>query len=192
MKSETTNKWKARTKQDLMIEVWEYLDCETVGAKELIAIAEVVRERFGEGAEESPVAVARLLTDEGAELRHAEVLDLYVQWLMRDTHDAMFRNVLKFADFKQAENSLKTLELLRQKFLKEKDNKGLRLVVETAQKGKRRAEMISRNQKVDAQKRSEKAEIAEWFTIWLKQPDLFHSWLAVRKRSQDFKNKFEN
>jgi len=192
VKSETTNKWKARTKQDLMIEVWEYLDCETVGAKELIAIAEVVRERFGEGAEESPVAVARLLTDEGAELRHAEVLDLYVQWLMRDTHDAMFRNVLKFADFKQAENSLKTLELLRQKFLKEKDNKGLRLVVETAQKGKRRAEMISRNQKVDAQKRSEKAEIAEWFTIWLKQPDLFHSWLAVRKRSQDFKNKFEN
>ncbi len=184
--------WKARTKQDLMIEVWEYLDCETVGAKELVAIAETVKERFGEGAEESPVAIARLLADEGAELRHAEVLDLYVQWLTRDTYDAMFRNVLKFGDFKQAETSLKTLELLRQKFLKEKDKKGLLRVVETAQKGKRRAEMISRNQKVDESKRAEKSEIAEWFTIWLKQPELFNSWLTVRKRSQDFKNRFES
>lgn len=186
----TETKWKARTKQDLMIEVWEALDCETVGAKELIAIDEEVKKRFGEGAIESPVAIARLLADEGAELRHAEILDLNVKWLTRDSYDAMFRNVLKFADFKHAENSIKTLETLRQKFVSENDKKGLLLVIETAKKGKRRAEMISRNQKVDEQKRAEKAEIAEWFTIWLKQPDLFQNWLAVRKRSKDFKERF--
>lgn len=183
-------KWKARTKQDLMIEVWEALDCENVGAKELIAIDEEVKKRFGEGAIESPVSIARLLADEGAELRHAEILDLNVKWLTRDSYDAMFRNVLKFADFKQAENSIKTLETLRQKFVSEDDKKGLLLVIETAKKGKRRAEMISRNQKVDEKKRKEKAEIAEWFTIWLKQPDLFFNWLQVRKRSNDFKEKF--
>lgn len=173
-----------------MIEVWEALDCETVGAKELIAIDEEVRKRFGEGAIESPVAIARLLADEGAELRHAEILDLNVKWLTRDSYDAIFRNVLKFADFKQAENTLKTLESLRKKFLAENDKKGLLRVVETAKKGKRRAEMISRNQKVDEQKRAEKTEIAEWFTIWLRQPEIFASWLGIRKRSKDFKEKF--
>lgn len=185
-------KWKARTKQELMIEVWEYLDCENVGAKELIAINEEVKKRFGDGAVESPVAIARLLADEGAELRHAEILDLNVQWLTRDSYDAMFRNVLKFTDFKQAENTIKTLETFRQKFVADKDKKGLLRVIETAKKGKRRAEMISRNQKVEEKKRAEKAEIAEWFTIWLKQPDLFFNWLQVRKRSKDFKMKFES
>lgn len=173
-----------------MIEVWESLDCESVGAKELIAINEEVKKRFGEGAVESPVAIARLLADEGAELRHAEVLDLNVQWLTRDPNDALFRNVLKFADFKQAENSIKTLDSLRKKFLSDNDKKGLLRVIETAKKGKQRAEMISRKLNVDEQKRAEKKEIAEWFTIWLKQPDLFQNWLAVRKRSKDFKENF--
>ncbi|HVG28630.1 MAG TPA: hypothetical protein VM864_02820, partial [Pyrinomonadaceae bacterium] len=63
--------WRARTKRELMIEVWEHLDCETVGAEELEKIVAAVRERFDGGAVESPAAVARLLADEGAELRHA-------------------------------------------------------------------------------------------------------------------------
>jgi hypothetical protein len=72
--SMSERKWKSRTKRDLMIEVWEALDCESVGAIELEAIAQAVREKFGEGAVESHASVARLLADEGAELRHAEVL----------------------------------------------------------------------------------------------------------------------
>ncbi len=51
--------WQSRTKHDLMIEVWEHLDCETVGASELEAIAVAVRERFGEGAQESPASFLR-------------------------------------------------------------------------------------------------------------------------------------
>ena len=80
----TEQEWKARTKRDLIIEVWERLDCETVGARELEAIAEAVRGRFGEGAEESPAIVARLLADEGAELRHAEVLEADARWRAAD------------------------------------------------------------------------------------------------------------
>jgi len=45
---------KSRTKNDLMIEVWEALDCENIGAKEIIAIENAVRERFGEAAVDSP------------------------------------------------------------------------------------------------------------------------------------------
>ncbi len=183
--------WKARTKRDLMIEVWEHLDCESVGAKELEAIAAAVREQFGDGAVESPASVARLLADEGAELRHAEVLELDVRWRSNDPYEAMFRNVLKFSDFEQAAASLKRLENLRRQFARTKDKQGLRRVSETVLKGKKRAEMIARNSKVDKRKRAEKSEIAEWFTVWLRQPEIFEDWLHLRRRSTDFRERFD-
>jgi len=189
-RSENSAVWKARTKRDLMIEVWEHLDCESVGAKELEQIVAAVRERFGAGAVDSPASIARLLADEGAELRHAEVLELDVRERSLDPYDAMFRNVLKFSTFEQAANSIKQLDNLRKKFAREKDQAGLRRVQETALKGKQRAAMIARNRNVDERKRAEKAEIVEWFTVWLQSPELFSSWLELRQRAADFREKF--
>jgi len=185
------HRWKARTKRDLMIEVWEHLDCESVGAAELEEIAQVVRERFGPGAVESPAAMARLLADEGAELRHAEILELDTRH-RADPYEAMFRNVLKFSDFAQAASSIKRLENLRQQFVRRKDKEGLRRVHETALKGKQRAQMIAHNRNVDEKKRAEKAEIAEWFAVWLRQPEIFDDWLDLRQRSMDFRERFMN
>jgi hypothetical protein len=102
----------------------------------------------------------------------------------------MFRNVLKFADFKQAAGSLRNLENLRKKFVRDSDRKGLRRVRETALKGKQRAQMIAGNKNVDAKKRAEKAEIAEWFTIWLQQPEIFETWVELRRQSKEFREKF--
>jgi hypothetical protein len=182
--------WQARTKRELMIEVWEHLDCESVGAAELEEIERAVRERFGEGALDTPATVARLLADEGAELRHAEVLELDVRQRATDPYEAMFRNILKFSDFKQAASSIRNLDNLRRKFTRAKDQTGLRRVQETALRGKHRAQMISRNPKVDERKRAEKMEIAEWFTVWLQAPELFADWLELRQRSKDFRARF--
>lgn len=190
MKKNDEEKWKARTKRDLMIEVWEHLDCESVGARELEQIAAAVSERFGAGALESPAVIARILADEGAELRHAEVLELDVRERSLDPYDAMFRNVLKFSTFEQAANSIKQLDNLRKKFAREKDRAGLHKVRETALKGKQRAEMIARNGNVAERKRAEKAEIAEWFTVWLQAPEIFTGWLELRQRAPDFREKF--
>ena len=184
------HEWKSRTKRDLMIEVWEKLDCETVGAKELEAIEEALRGRFGEGALESPASIARMLADEGAELRHAEVLEIDARWRAEDPYEVMFRNVLKFSDFTQAANSIKRLDNLRKQFERKKDQTGLRRVRETVLKGKKRAEMIARNPKVDERKRAEKAEIAQWFTVWLQAPEIFEDWLHLRQRSTDFRKGF--
>jgi hypothetical protein len=183
-------KWKARTKQDLMIEVWEHLDCESVGAKELEAIIGAVRDRYGEGAVESPASVARLLADEGAELRHAEVLEMDARWRAADPYEAMFRNVLKFSDFTEAANSIKRLDNLRKQFQRKGDREGIRRVHETVLKGKKRAQMIAGRESVNEKKRAEKAEIAEWFAVWLRQPDIFEDWLVLRRRSKDFRERF--
>ncbi|HEX8294343.1 MAG TPA: hypothetical protein VF570_21485 [Pyrinomonadaceae bacterium] len=182
--------WQARTKRELMIEVWEHLDCESVGAKELEAVREAVRERFGEGAVESPTRVARVLADEGAELRHAEVLEMDALWRTQDPYDAVFRNVLKFSTFEEAAASIRRLDNLRKQFRRKGDKAGLRRVQETVLKGKQRAQMIARNQSVSERKRAEKAEMAEWFTVWLNQPEIFEDWLALRLTSKDFRARF--
>ena len=182
--------YNSRTKTDLIIEVWEKLDCESVGAKEISAIEDAVRENLGNGAVESPMIIARLLADEGAELRHAEIMELDVERRLESPYAAMFRNILKFSDFKQALVSIRRLENLRKKFASENDREGLRQARETAIKGKRRAQMISKNEKVAPEKRAEKQEIAEWFTIWLQNPEVFESWVALRQKSPDFNKNF--
>jgi len=183
--------FKSRTKTDLIIEIWEKLDCESVGATEIEAIELVVRDKYGFSAVESPMIIARLLADEGAELRHAEIMELDVARRTESPYDAMFRNILKFSDFKQTLVSIRQLENLRQKFIAENDREGLRLMREIALKGKNRALMISKNEKVAAEKRHEKQEIAEWFTIWLQNPEVFENWITLRQKSPDFIERFE-
>lgn len=182
--------WNARTKNDLIIEVWEKLDCESIGREEIEAIETAVGDKLGASAVESPMIIARLLADEGAELRHAEILELDVQRRTESPYDAMFRNVLKFSDFRETLVSLRRLENLRKKFTHEKDREGLRLMREIAIKGKNRASMISKNPKVATEKRDEKSEIAEWFRIWLQTPEVFENWVALRQNSPDFKKRF--
>lgn len=184
------HKWKARTKHELMIEVWEALDCESVGAAELQAIEEAVRERFGDGAVESPASVARLLADEGAELRHPEVLELDVLQRLSDPYQEIFRGVLRLGDFDQAADSITKLEDLRKMFASKRDQTGLRRMREMALKGKRRAQVIAGNLSVDEEKRAEKAEIAEWFAIWLQQPEIFEAWLELRRGTKEFRERF--
>lgn len=182
--------WQSRTKNDLIVEVWEKLDCESIGRLEIEAIETAVGDKFGASAVESPMIIARLLADEGAELRHAEILELDVQRRTESPYDSMFRNILKFSDFKEAITSLRRLENLRRKFIAGKDREGLRLMREVAIKGKNRAQMISKNPKVAPEKRDEKSEIAEWFRIWLQTPEIFENWIALRQISADFKNRF--
>ena len=184
--------WNARTKIDLIIEVWEKLDCESIGAKEIEAVEMVVREKYGASAVESPMIIARLLADEGAELRHAEIMELDVERRLESPYAAMFRNILKFSDFKQTLVSIRQLENLRRKFLSENDREGLRLVRETALKGKSRAQMIAKNERVEEKKREEKREIVEWFTIWLQSPEVFENWINLRRNSPDFLKRFGN
>lgn len=61
---------------------------------------------------------------------------------------------------------------------------------DTVLKGRQRAQMIARNASVNERKREEKAEIAEWFAVWLRQPEIFEDWLVLRRRSPDFRERF--
>jgi hypothetical protein len=182
--------WESRTKTDLIIEVWEKLDCESVGAVEIEAIEIAVEERFGRGAVDSPMVIARLLADEGAELRHSEIMELYVKRHARSPYDAMFFNIMKLADLGQAHGTIRNLENLRKKLAGEKDKEGLRLLREKALKGKSRTLEISADPRLENTARLENAEIAEWLTIWLQSPEIFENWVTLRQNASDFIEKF--
>lgn len=182
--------WQSRSKEDLIIEVWEKLDCESVGAAEIAAIEEVLLDRFGKSAVDSPMVLARRLADEGAELRHSEIMQLYVERRSDQPYEAAFRNILDISDFKSLLNSIRNLENLRHKFSADGDKEGLRLVREKALEGREKALSLAESKKADAAERARNAETVEWLTLWLKSPGTFEIWVKLRQASADFQKKF--
>lgn len=101
-----------------------------------------------------------------------------------------FEGVLKFDTLVAAEETITTLDRLYRQFVSEKDPQGAAYCKQIARLGKQRAYAISKNARVSMEKRSEKEEIAQWFTVWLQTPDLFFDWLHLRKQSEEFIRKF--
>jgi hypothetical protein len=181
--------WKARNKTELMIEVWEKLDCETVGAVEIESIETVVADVYGKAAVESPMRIARLLADEGAELRHSELMELYVRRASVRPHAAAFENLFDTSGLEAALASIRRMENLRRKFESESDTDGLHMLRKRAIAEKDRVRELARRAK-DPAAWAVSAEIAEWFTLWLQAPELFDNWFTLRRRSADFVSKF--
>ena len=182
--------WQARTKIDLIIEVWEKLDCENVGAAEIEAIETVVREQYGDAAVDSPMVIARLLADEGADLRHAEIMTLYVDRALDRPYDAVFRNLVNIDSLRSAETTIRRLEDLRRKYRNENDKKAVTHVLESAKHAKELAAAIAGREGIDPAVRHTNAEIVQWFIIWLQTPEVFDDWLALRKRAPEFIERF--
>jgi hypothetical protein len=103
-------------------------------------------------------------------------------------YEEEFTDLLHFSTLEEAEMCLVRLDELLRKFLHEKEHTAAERVREVARLGRRRAEMIARNHKVDERKRAEKEEVAHWFAVWLETPDAFFDWLEVRKQSPGFQS----
>jgi hypothetical protein len=177
--------WVSRNKTDLIIEVWEKLDCDSVGASEIEAIETAVGGRFGKAAVDSPMITARLLADEGAVLRHSEIMELYVLRRGDRPYDAALRDVLDISSLKKALRSIKDLENLRRKFAKENEREGQRLVREKALNAKKQAQKTAGKNVSPAEKQIAK-EAAHWLTLWLQSPELFENWVKLRQESKEF------
>ena len=182
--------WKSRNKTELIIEIWEKLDCESVGAAEIEAIETAVEAVFGKAAIDSPMKIARLLADEGAELRHSEIMELYVKRASDRPHEAAFANLIDTKDLRSALNSIRQMENLRRKFEAQGDRDGLRLLRKNVIAEKESKLALKKKAGTAEDKRSEAGEIAEWLTLWLQSPELFETWIKMRRNSRDFVSRF--
>ena len=145
----------------------------------------------------SPASVARVLADEGAELRHPEIIEADVRW----RESLINRRMDKFAavepfssgarlNIQDAGVLISKMEMLRQEFEREDDDKGLYELRALAAAARQGAEAMGKSRKLDEKVRVEQSEIAEWLKVWLQTPTLFENWLELRKRSVEFRRKF--
>jgi hypothetical protein len=140
--------------------------------------------QMGEPGKTAPEYIVTVLKEAGLRVVASTRSDY------EDRYEEEFADLLHFSNLEEAEMSLVRLDELLRKFITEGENGEAERVREVARLGRRRAEMIAHNHKVEDAKREEKAEIARWFAIWLETPDAFFDWLEVRKKSPEFQQKF--
>lgn len=181
-------RWKSRTRHELIIEVWEALDCESVGARELLAIQDALRETLGEGAVVSPASIARVVVDEGAVLRHPEVLNCDVKWRARASRPL---EEFDFSTLEAAATSLRKIDELHGEAETDPNDQRVKRLRELVMQAGKEARLIARSTIVPEQERAAAKEISEWIRIWLQQPALFDDWLSLRQRSPEYLRKFQ-
>src|SRR5258706_15051025 len=120
------------TKRDVIVATWVALNRPSVGAKELRAVQKALRQQFGEANVASPAAIARALADEGAELRHPQIIEFDANWRESQIHEKAKRlgSLARFASnepltFEAASAMLEELEKLRAQFESADDSEAL-------------------------------------------------------------------
>ena len=185
------------SKQEFIVAEWHRLGGKAIGRKELRAIQRALHKEFGAGALESPARIARVLADEGAELRHPEVIEFDANWRARQVAEetAKFRDLEPFMEAKplrlnEAESVIKKLERARQSSSHNEDKVSLQRLRDIAMNAKQTAQLLANDSTLDQTYRYEQEEIAQWLSVWLQTPTLFDDWLDLRRRSPDFRKKF--
>lgn len=186
----------AQAAREFIVNLWQELGRPPVDAQ----VLEAIQRELANGAQDAvigPAAVARLLADEGAELKHPEIIESDVRWRESRVSSRMD----KFAaidplssgarlNIKDAGALISKMETLRQEFERDDDETGLHELRTLAADARQRAEAMGKNRKLDEKARSEQSEIAEWLKVWLQTPMLFENWLELRRRSEAFRRKF--
>jgi len=182
--------WQSNSKDDLAIEVWEALDCESIGSRELQAIEKEIEDRFGLGAVDLPMRIARRLADEGAILRHNEILALDVERRKATPLEHFLTTIFTSQTIRDTHISIRRIDLLRRRLEAENDRLDLAAVRKTAIEAKERCRSVATDTKANRARRAEAAEAAEWLRIWLESPEIFEHWAALRIESKDFIDRF--
>jgi hypothetical protein len=173
-----------QTKKALILEAARELGIQKWSMAEVDQLRRKLIAEHGDAGKSSNDYIADVLESMGWKVQLSEREEA------EERFEEEFEDILHFKTLQDAEVSLTRLDELLRRFRAHGEKAAVERVLEIARLGKRRAEMISHNRKVEARKREEKIEIAEWFRIWLETPEAFFDWLEVRKASPEFLDKF--
>jgi hypothetical protein len=173
-----------KTKKTLILETARRIGVQKWTPAEIEQLRRRLIAEHGEAGKTGAEYITDVLESEGLKV------ELTLQEEAEDQYEEEFEDLLHFKTLEDAEVSVMRLDELMRKFRAQGENAAVERVLNVARLGKRRAEMIARNPKVEPPKRAEKEEIASWFRIWLETPDAFFDWLDVRKQSPEFQSKF--
>jgi hypothetical protein len=174
----------SNTKKEMIAETAREMGIQKWSTAEVDQLRRKLQAQHGEAGKTSNEYIVEVLEGLGLKMQLTEREEA------EERFEEEFDDILHFKTLKDAEVSLTRLDELWRQFKAHDEPVAAQRVLEIARLGKRRAEMIARNRKVEARKREEKTEIADWFRIWLETPDAFFNWLDVRKASPTFKEQF--
>jgi len=172
------------TKKQAILELAREMGVERFTPAEIEQIRRQLVVRFGGSGKTAPEYIVGVLQNSGLRVAWANSADT------EELYEEEFHDLLHFATLEDAEMCLVRLDELLHKFQSEREQAAANRVLEVARLGRRRAEMIARNPRVDPKKRAEKEEILQWFRIWLETPAAFFDWLEVRKQSAEYQRAF--
>lgn len=182
-----------RGRRELIVDTWIKSGRGPITAKLLRRIQRAISKGLGPHATPSPASIARVLADEGAELRHPEVIEFDARWReskLKKAADSIDREPTAPLTFETAEALVARFENLRKGLQARNDLNGLRQLRDAAINEKAKAQLLSRDELIDESTRKVQEEIAEWFRVWLQTPELFNDWLDLRRRSREFRETF--
>ncbi len=165
------------TKEQFIVEVWESMRKEVVGASELDLIEDALVERFGTGA--SPASIARVLADHGARLGHPEILQADARW--REKQSLFTAEELEFVNLEAANRLINKLEHLWHQ--SESDPPGRERLRQAVRSLKSELDSFAASKPLAA-------EVAQWLTVWLQNPQIFAEWLTLRQNTAEFRQRF--
>jgi hypothetical protein len=177
----------------VIVELWVQMRKPPVDARVLKTIQARLTEVV-ENDELGPAAIARMLADEGAQLKHPELIETDAAWrqVRIETDGSEFERLSspQVMTVSTADNFIDELEQLRKQYELDDERQRLAQVRAIGSESRRLAESIARNRSVEKSARVEQAEIAEWLKVWLQTPALFKDWLELRRRSEEFRARF--
>lgn len=164
------------TKEQVILEVWKNTGSPVVSAPELDLIQHALAEQFG--SESSPASIARVLADHGARLAHPEILQADTRWRKRQH---------TFTPDDLAFDSITAAFAFIEKLQQAQDHPSLR---QSVQQIKHELDLVTTVSTVPATRRAVAREAAQWLTIWLQNPQIFHEWLELRRSTNEFRELF--
>ncbi len=176
---------KRKTRAEVILDIYDREAMGEVTPREIAIINEGLRGEFGDGGVLAPVEIASILTEEDLPVRFEQIFSMSSQ---DDRYERLFSSCIDLSSLEAAEASLRRLDDLMAGL--NGDRRGEEYALTIARRARARARVAVESEDLSERERAEQGEIAEWFTIWLQTPQLFASWLDLRKRSTPFRKAF--
>ena len=169
------------TRRDqFILDWWTENGNEPAGAAELDQLQQALLESLGAQGRESPASIARTLADNGVRLKHPEILEADVRWREQEQVSLFTSEELNFTSIDVAIAFVEKLAGLPQG--SELRSFVLQLKVEL--------EAIAKSMRLPLPDRLVAVEVAHWLAVWLQNPAIFSDWLALRRESAEFRERF--
>ena len=172
------------TRQQMVLEIYDREAMGEVTEREITIIQDGLVAEFGEGGRLTPAEIARVMLDEKLPVRLSEVFRMGNPL---DRYEEEFAGLASSATLREAEDSLRIIDARYRDYLGSGDRTGARYARQTALRARQNAETQAAQPGRAAVERRTQEEIARWCGVWLQTPDVFDTWLELRKRQPELR-----